>query len=238
METYEPIDRTAKEVSFVGKFEMKMRELEYNTLRQELLENKKFMFERPIAIVVGLAVIYGKLPSGSLEPFFPLLLVVLLGFNLRFTFGRVQSITRIAGYLHVVLEGQYRIRWIGWENALWRHRAWATGPCREERKRKLNELIGRRVVEVPLSDYNLLFWFHVIAIGLGLSLIIHSVMPEQLNFPIWLSLLIGLTIGKILFVFIVPYCVPWYPKQVQGLMHEQKVLWQHLASKDWAEKDP
>ena len=70
---------------------------EYDTLRKELSESKKYVFERPLVIVgVGLGLLttqtvtYGVVLAASLSG--------LLLFNLWFTVNRLMSVARIVAY--------------------------------------------------------------------------------------------------------------------------------------------
>lgn len=99
----------------------KMRENEHSALRAEILQNKKYMFERPLLIISAAAVAYGQVGRTGASWFIPILLVALLWMNLLFTDDRIRSTARITEYVALCLESQ-TFDWIGWENALRRYR--------------------------------------------------------------------------------------------------------------------
>jgi hypothetical protein len=76
---------------------------EYNTLRQELLEAKRYVFERPLAIaaVAAIGLQSFEKPQHIALPFALSLLTL---FNYWFTVNRLQSAARIVAYINLVLE--------------------------------------------------------------------------------------------------------------------------------------
>jgi hypothetical protein len=100
---------------------MEMRIEEYGILRNELLQNKQYVFERPLLIITAAGVAAVQLSDAPSVLLLPVLLIVLLLINLWFTVNRLKSIARIAAYIAVVLESAPKA-WIGWEGALRKHR--------------------------------------------------------------------------------------------------------------------
>jgi hypothetical protein len=103
------------------RFDAMQKELGF--LRAEMDLNRKYIFERPLLIVAG-----GITAAGTLEKLIgfevlPLLFIVLMGYNLWFTFNRLQSNARVIAYLQVVYTPDGVDRWIGWEAGLLRFRA-------------------------------------------------------------------------------------------------------------------
>jgi hypothetical protein len=80
-----------------------MYEKEYETLRQELNENKKYVFERPLIIITAAFVALGSIPSEYLI-FYPIVIIYLLLFNLSFTINRLNSSARIVAYIRLHIE--------------------------------------------------------------------------------------------------------------------------------------
>lgn len=78
---------------------------EYQTLRQELLESKRYVFERPLLIgAAGIAALgaFREIQAAVV----PLVMVGLLLFNLWFTVNRLRSASRIVAYIQLQLEAQ------------------------------------------------------------------------------------------------------------------------------------
>jgi hypothetical protein len=103
------------------RFEAMQKELGF--LRSEMDLNRKYIFERPLLIVAG-----GITAAATLEELIgfevlPLLFIVLMGYNLWFTYNRLQSNARIIAYLQVVYTPDGADRWIGWEAGLLLFRA-------------------------------------------------------------------------------------------------------------------
>ncbi len=96
---------------------------EYDTLRHELLEAKRYVFERPLAIAAFATAgvqFLDKSPAIVLPP----VVLALTIFNFWFTVNRLQSAGRIIAYIQLVLEPSSSISWVGWETSLRRYRQW------------------------------------------------------------------------------------------------------------------
>lgn len=93
---------------------------EYESLRNELAQSKKYVFERPLVIVgIGLVLVAGGHASSAI---WVALLAGLLLLNFWFTVNRLRSAARITAYIQIVLEGD--ALWEGWENSLRKYRKW------------------------------------------------------------------------------------------------------------------
>lgn len=97
---------------------------EYRSLRQELEVNRRFIFERPLLVVGGTLAATLGLSEKSVGGLLAVPFLIVLAFNLWFTFNRMQSNARIIAYLQLVHEGTDRRQWVGWENALRMYRIW------------------------------------------------------------------------------------------------------------------
>lgn len=75
---------------------MKMRVEEYGTLRNELLQNKQYVFERPLLIITAAGVAAIQLSDEPSVLLLPVLLIILLLINLWFTVNRLKSIAQTA----------------------------------------------------------------------------------------------------------------------------------------------
>ena len=90
--------------------------VEAKFLREEIVANKRLVFERPLIIVS--AAIAAQFVSGSGGVIEILLGVCALGFNLWFTVNRLASNARIIAYLQLVHDRLVVEWWVGWETAL------------------------------------------------------------------------------------------------------------------------
>lgn len=97
---------------------------EYQMLRDEIVQGKKYVFERPILIVAACVTLVQF--DRTMLPLLPIAVLGLLGFNLWFTANRLYSMARIIAYIAVVLEGADRKPggWQGWESSLVTFRKW------------------------------------------------------------------------------------------------------------------
>ena len=100
-----------------------LRSQEYSTLREELLQAKRYVFERPL-LIVALGV--GGLTTLEIEysAALGLVLASLILFNFRFTVNRLMSAARIVAYVQLELEKGTTESWSGWESSLRYYRKW------------------------------------------------------------------------------------------------------------------
>jgi uncharacterized membrane protein len=92
---------------------------EYKALRQEHENNRKFIFERPIVVALGIVAGIGHIAADNMAilPYCTFLALLLLSFTIAFTFDRVQSGARITAYLQLLHETRMG-PWHGWETNL------------------------------------------------------------------------------------------------------------------------
>jgi len=114
-------------------------DLEYETLRNELLQGKKYVFERPILIITGSFAIVQFIDK-QYALYFPLVIIGLLFFNLWFTINGIDSMARIVGYIQLVLEDK-DVKWHGWETSLRNYRKWLKGNDFQNKKIDINETV-------------------------------------------------------------------------------------------------
>lgn len=120
-----------------------MVEKEYESLRQEQNENRKYVFERPLLIVTAGFVLFQYTTKSHFTLIFPVIFIFLMLFNLAFTRNRLQSSARIVAYLRLMIEEQDSSDY-KWETFLSKYREF------EETK--------------GLRYYPIIYWFHIIAI--------------------------------------------------------------------------
>ena len=141
---------------------------EYRFLRQEHEGNRKFVFERPLLIVgATLAAIVGLSEKGILG-LLPIPFLFVLAFNLWFTFNRMQSTARIVAYIQLVHEGEDRLPWIGWENALRRYRIWDADV---KNRRRLESIKTDASQYESMTFYGPIFFFHMV-LGVLVTLVL------------------------------------------------------------------
>jgi len=96
---------------------------EYDTLREELLQAKKYIFERPL-LIVALCVGASSLVARPYVGILPLVLSLVSLYNYWFTANRLMSAARIVAYIQLELEERKIGKWVGWETCLRYHRKW------------------------------------------------------------------------------------------------------------------
>jgi hypothetical protein len=84
--------------------ETKMYEKEYESLRNELNENRKYVFERPLLIFSVACIFFDYVSKTDYVMLFPCLIILLLLFNLHFTANRLNSSARIIAYIRLFIE--------------------------------------------------------------------------------------------------------------------------------------
>ncbi|MFZ1083516.1 MAG: hypothetical protein WAN35_00975 [Terracidiphilus sp.] len=135
---------------------------EYNTLRNELLEAKRYVFERPLAITalaaIGLQVL-GKPQQVAL----PIAISFVTLFNLWFTVNRLQSASRIVAYIQLILEPSGSLPWIGWETSLRKYRTWLGSKGKREATKIVDKKLesDKTIVPDALMYYPAVYLFHV-----------------------------------------------------------------------------
>lgn len=159
---------------------------EYDTLRSELLQNKKYVFERPLLIITAAGVASVQLSGNPSVLLLPFLLICVLLINLWFTVNRLRSMARIAAYIDAVLEGAPNA-WIGWENSLRKQRMWTKKHSLEDRRKSLSKHIKEEAIPDAMMFYGPLLLLHVVTVFVALAvacltLAAKSELPEIASF--------------------------------------------------------
>jgi len=81
-----------------------MYEKEYESLRNEINDNRKYVFERPLLIFSAACIFFDSVSKTDYAILFPCLIVLLLLFNLHFTANRLNSNARIIAYIRLYIE--------------------------------------------------------------------------------------------------------------------------------------
>ena len=192
---------------------------EYETLRDELNQSKKYVFERPLFIVgVGVALLTAEgLEFGAA---LPMLLGGLLLFNFWFTVNRLMSASRIVAYIRVALEDD-AVVWRGWETSLREYRIW----IKDDSKRKIQIVeseLEQKAVPDALMYYAPIYQMHIAFVLLcliaGFLLLIKDANATNIAAIVVLVLVAS--------VFAV-YCCRWRPSKMRSLIERNVVIWQH-----------
>ncbi len=217
-----------------------MRLAEYNTLRKELLQNKQYVFERPLLIITAAGVAAVQLSGSPSLVLLPPLIIMIMLINLWFTVNRLMSIARIAAYVAVVLESAPHI-WIGWENSLRIHRIWMNRHSRKRQKYKQSHDLARQHMkegkirqEGPLSKhikseaipdtmmfYGPLFLLHAATVVVVLSVSGISVTITQG----WAEIASFAATFIAALVFTSFSAGPYRPGKMRGLIEIQRAVW-------------
>nr|MBN2278339.1 hypothetical protein [candidate division Zixibacteria bacterium] len=136
---------------------------EYQTLRSELREGIRWIFERPLLIVTICAAAFKFLEKSYLV-FIPPSITALLLFNLWFTANRLRSAARIVAYIQVVLESDDKKNWRGWETFLREYRRWKKSRSKKEVRRIVEEKLDKSAIPDSMMFYPPIFMFHIIIV--------------------------------------------------------------------------
>jgi hypothetical protein len=166
---------------------------EYKALRQEHENNRKFIFERPLIIVLGMtAAFFGVKNGEGMEDFvqlIPSLFLAILAFNLWFTYNRMISSARIVTYIRLFHENKQNNYLIRWENRLHDFRVWTVS-----NRKKIKVFQREAKLTSSMEFYIQIFVFHVI-VGIffliivflkceALSNMMHGITGEKSLIPI------------------------------------------------------
>lgn len=212
---------------------------EYDTLRQELLEAKRYVFERPLAIL-ALAVAAIQFFDKPQAVVIPVAVAFVTLFNLWFTVNRLQSAARIAAYIQLVLEGPERYQWVGWEKSLRAYRIWLqelSKPVdslafwdirrffvqqRTQAHQYVDYMLDNRAVPDGLMYYPAIYIFHAVLIGLA---VIGSLAGVWFSDHKWVSgffCLCTLAVG----VFSLKYFIMWTPCRLSAAVERNRVIFE------------
>jgi hypothetical protein len=198
-----------------------IRLAEYSTLRDEILQNKKYVFERPLLIITAAGIASVKLSGEPSLAFLPLLLVIVLLSNLWFTVNRLQSNARIIAYIAVVLEPDAGVTWIGWENALRRYRSWKETTAPDAQELKLQPYINLSAIPDAMSFYPALWVLHIATVIVALGSSGASLLKD--SSPLAVAAFVLTALVTVVFL---GYCLgPDRPKKMRSLIELQRATW-------------
>ena len=194
---------------------------EYATLREELLQAKRYVFERPL-IIVALGV--GGLTTLNLEYTGAIALVLagLILFNFWFTVNRLMSAARIAAYIQLELEEGTSGSWAGWESSLRYYRKWLKlDPAGA--KAKVDREMDSDAVPDAMLHYPPIYQLHV---ALMASSVVGAVAVTVLSLSIVNVVGVVGVVG--LSAIFVRECRKYRPSKISSLIERNRVIWAHV----------
>lgn len=201
-----------------------LRSQEYGILREELKINRQFVFERPLLIVGVSFATVANLEGALLLQGASLFFLLLLFYNLWFTFNRLSSNSRILGYLRVAHESSEPRKRPGWESALSLHRKWLA-----ENPERYREIIAH-CKDLKIHDTNRffqgIFWFHIMMVGgLAVVLALNSLASTTAGLPT-----VGLSAITLVVYFtgIVLSVTRWSPYKIRNPIEVETVVWKEV----------
>ncbi|MBI9050895.1 MAG: hypothetical protein JEZ00_15850 [Anaerolineaceae bacterium] len=194
---------------------------EYDSLRSESMQNKQYVFERPLLIITAFGIAVVQFNNDTAVSLLPCLLIIVLLMNLWFTVNRMKSLARIVAYISVFLEPKSEMKWIGWENSLRVYRIWGKKYSKKEKEDNLSKLIDESAIPDAMTFYAPLFWLHVVMmlIALIVSALLTFSIPDLIHIiPFGITL-----VASIIFAI---FCMgPYHPKKMRDLIEVQRATW-------------
>jgi hypothetical protein len=212
----------------------KIRFQEYEVLRDELKINRQFVFERPLLIVgVSFAGLASVSKESTILEGLVLFFLLILFFNLWFTFNRLSSNSRVVGYLRVVHESAENVLRPGWENALSLQRTWVATHVEEHRS------IEDKCSELKMHDanrfYGGLFLFHLLMGGVAL---VFGLLPlggpgMPYSGPFLEIIAVGVYV-----IGIIVALRSWNPYRPKNSLEVQTLVWKEILRKSLPDSKP
>ena len=197
---------------------------EYKTLREELLQARKYVFERPLLIIaIGIGGL--KVLEGSYVAALPPIVAGLLVFNFGFTATRLMSAARIVAYIQLELEEGKHGPWIGWESCLRWYRIWIKKDP-DKKIAAIDDETDKDAIPDALMYYSPLYRLHIALICLTvISSIAILVFSESL--VAWLVNLacFGLTLFFARKCY--RYTKAFHPDAMKALIERERVIWHY-----------
>jgi len=194
---------------------------EYATLREELLQAKRYVFERPLVIVAlgvgGLTTLKTEY-MGALA----LLLAGLILFNFWFTVNRLMSAARIIAYIQLALEERKSEPWVGWESSLRYYRKWLKRDPSGTKAIVDQEMDGDAVPDAMLH-YPPIYQLHIAlmaVVGVGAAALT-VLTPSMVNIVSMVGI-VGLIaiFGR--------DCRKYRPSIISALIERNRVIWSYV----------
>jgi len=204
---------------------------EYRSLRTEMTDNRKFIFERPLVISSALVILFSTGYNANYICILAALTLFMLGFNLWFTFNRLNSNTRILGYFMVVHEGKGKASWIGWENALIKYRVFigSKNPIIESILKKYDKIkeVDANRFYTPIYYFHLFIGIAVFSASSVMTLSRHysEIYQKTIGSPfLWVMILNIIAVT----IFIGWSLIKYYPNKFKNKIQIEKELWENI----------
>lgn len=201
---------------------------EYESLRQEILQNKQFIFERPLAIIAAGGIAALQLSGSTSMLALPTLVILVLSINIWFTANRIRSNARIVSYISVMIEPGSRQPWIGWENALRLHRKWTNTYNYEKRKQLMASHLAFDAMPDAMMFYPVLLALHIVPVAAAFTAFLLAMggghaLAERI-------MLVATILATSWFTIL---CVgPYRPEKMTHLIELQRASWLAVFAED------
>jgi hypothetical protein len=195
---------------------------EYQTLRDELLQSRRYVFERPL-LIAALGVAATNEPA--LVTLYPPVIAALLLFNFWFTVNRLLSSARIVSYIQVVLEEGAPGSWRGWETSLRAYRIWKRTDL-EGKEQMLDVAVAQSSVRDSLMYYPAILALHiflVVGVVIG-NLAVAVVQPAPLT-------TVSAVVTGVLALVFGAYSLKWKPSRMQTMIERNRIIWKHVLER-------
>ena len=198
-----------------------LRSQEYSTLREELLQAKRYVFERPL-LIVALGV--GGLTTLEIEysAALGLVLASLILFNFRFTVNRLMSAARIVAYVQLELEKGTTESWSGWESSLRYYRKWLKQDPAAA-KAEVEAAMDKQAVPDAMLHYPPIYQLHMALMAAATvgSVAVTVVAPSIVNIVCSVGVLaLAATFGVA--------CNRYRPSVISALIERNRVIWSRV----------
>lgn len=202
---------------------------EYETLREELLQNQRYMYERPLVILaaVGLAAVQFKDAPHMIV--LPLLLIWVLLVNLWFTANRLRSVAMIASYISVAIEPGSPFVWVGWTNACRLRRQWRRKHMdAADRARRIEKHFNPNAEQAGRSTYSVIVVLH------GVPAIFGAVASFLIGFGEMSGHVLTLVCASatMSILFFAASVWRWRPRKMNNLIERQRAIWMAVFADD------
>ena len=192
-------------------------ENEYDSLRAELNKGKQYVFERPLLLISG-SIAFVQLIDKEYSIFLPLIIIVLLYYNIWFTVNRMRSTARIVAYIQVILESE-KYNWQGWETSLRYYRKW----LKQKRINAHNIQIDKDLIYDNIGYYPFILKIHIFfsIIPTSALIIYSSCNWEPYNYLTMTATIIGL-------VLFLSLAIKMKPSTIKPLIEQNIQIWENV----------
>lgn len=196
-------------------------ENEYDSLREEITKGKQYVFERPLLLISGTVALI-QLIDKDYSIFLPLIIIILLYYNIWFTVNRMRSTARIVAYIQVSLESE-KYTWYGWETSLRYYRKWLKQKDINAHEIKIDE----KLIYDNIGYYPFILKVHIFfSIMVTVAIIIYSVFNWELYNYLTMA---GTITGLIIFL---SFALKMKPSTVRPLIEQNIFIWKNVYE-DW-----